>query len=264
MSTPIESAPESTPESAPESGSRSRRNLLRGGAAVAAGVAGAAVVAATPASAAIGNPVVLGRDNTSGAGSTRIRSASNPPAVVISNDGYGAGALVTGRLGNGIAAGTHRGESTGLSAANYSTTRGSGSAVAASGGVNTGVSARTSGLGKYAVSALHTGSGDSDEGGAISAHSIDKPGIVVSTEHFAAPSIVAVNLGDNGPGDVLHALGIVRVEGSLYVSGDLVVEGTIYCDDVQPIPAAMRRQVRADSEAAAESARSQAESLRQD
>ncbi|MBB5788458.1 hypothetical protein [Jiangella mangrovi] len=252
MSTSIESTPE------PEA--RSRRSLLRGGAAVAAGVAGAAVVAAAPAEAATGNPVILGRDNTSGAGSTRIRSASNPPTVVISNDGYGAGALVTGRLGNGIAAGTHRADSSGLSAANYSEYEGPGSAVAASGGVNTGVSARTSGSGKFAVSAFHSGSGQSDEGGAISAHTIGRPGIVVSTEHASAPAVVAVNLGD---GDALLAQGVVRVDGSLYVSGDLVVEGTLYCDDVQPIPAAMRRQVRADAEAAAESARAQAESLRQ-
>lgn len=255
MSAPIESAPESE--------SRSRRSLLRGGAAVAAGVAGAAVAAAAPAEAATGNPVILGRDNTSGAGSTRIRSASNPPAVVISNEGYGAGALVTGRLGNGIAAGTHREGSAGLSAANYSAYSGTGSAVAASGGVNTGITATTEGRDKFAITTYHGGTGQTDEGGCISAYSVNKPGVVVSTEQISSPAIIAVNFGSDEPGPALHAHGVVRIEGPLYVSGDLVVEGTLYCDDVQPIPAAMRRQVRADSQAAAESARTQAETLRQ-
>ncbi|MEV0268604.1 hypothetical protein AB0H43_07500 [Hamadaea sp. NPDC050747] len=69
-----------------------RRRLLRRASTVAAGLGAAGVasaVAATPANAAAGDPVLLG-DNDAGAATTSITSSSNASTLTLSNTGNGA------------------------------------------------------------------------------------------------------------------------------------------------------------------------------
>lgn len=119
--------------------SRTRRNLLAAGVAGAAAVAAAGAARPQSAQGAPGQAVILGATNGSGTLGTTIVAASSVPAVTIRNTGAGAGALMTSVNSNGFAGGSYSPNRYGVSAANFATVAGSGSAIAASGAQNDGV-----------------------------------------------------------------------------------------------------------------------------
>jgi hypothetical protein len=133
----------------------SRRTALTAGGVAAAGAVAAVVATPVAAQASNGSALILGRANSATAG-TSVSVTSTSPAMTVTNSG--AAALFQSTASNGFAGGSHAVNGYGLSAVNYSTSQGGGAAVAAGGGVNTGILANTKGNNRFAVNAVYQGS----------------------------------------------------------------------------------------------------------
>ncbi|SDS15747.1 hypothetical protein [Jiangella sp. DSM 45060] len=53
-------------------------------------------------------------------------------------------------------------------------------------------------------------------------------------------------------GNAIHAIGNVVVGGQVYIEGDLIVTGTIYCDNVKPLSDRQRAELRAQARPSAD------------
>lgn len=233
----------------PDTGeSTTRRAMLRAGAAAAgAGAVGVvAASAATPAQAAPGDIMRVGRTNRGDSASTGVWSTSDGPTMVVRNIGAsGAGALVTSTSSNGLAAGTSAHNSAGLSVANYSSRQGRGAAVWAVGGANNGIVATSGNIQRAAVAASNTNDEDMmGIGAAVVANAQAGAAILATSTRGHEPAIIAYKYDEDGEvtGDSIHAIGGMYVLGTIVVEGDLYVSGTIYCDNVKPYPANMRTE----------------------
>jgi hypothetical protein len=212
--------------------SRTRRNVLAAGVAGAAAVAAAGAVRPRSATAAPGQPVILGASNSSGSLGTTIVAASSAPAVTVRNTGAGAGTLMTSVNSNGFAGGAYSPNRYGVSAANYSTVTGSGSAIAASGGANDGILTSTTEPTRAALVGNHLGT-ELGEGAGVIGYGANIAGMVAATDSVDDYALWAI--GNGGLGMV--AFGTSNVAGDLFVEGDLYVTGTIFCDNaIQPLP----------------------------
>lgn len=233
----------------PEDGeSTTRRAMLRAGAA-AAGAAAVGVVAAsaaTPAQAAPGDVMRVGRTNRSEGASTGVWSTSDSPTMVVRNIGAsGAGALVTSTSSNGLAAGTSSHNAAGLSVANYSSRQGRGAAVWAVGGANNGIVATSGNIQRAAVAASNTNDDNVvGIGAAIVAKAEAGAAVVATSTRSHEPAVLAYKYDENGEitDYSIQAIGGVYVLGTLMVEGDLYVSGTIYCDNVEPYPPHLRAE----------------------
>jgi hypothetical protein len=181
----------------------SRRRLLRTAGAVAGGAVATAagVAAASSAQAAPGDPVRLGRLNTSGTAATTVRG-SGEGVLAVQNRGAGDGVVATAddSMKAAIRA-TNR---------NLENTMGIGGAVVAVGEECAAIVAKAHAGHDYAIYAY---------------------GFTDTTE--------------TERGNAIHAIGRVTVGGDVYIDGDLVVTGTIYCDNVKPLSDRQRAEVRA-------------------
>jgi hypothetical protein len=135
-----------------------RRALLLAGGTAAIGAVAAA--AASPAEASNGKAVILGAANTASLGTVINATAPSGGAITVHNKGKAHGSWFTSTLGNGFIGGTYSANAQGANVANYATTSGTGAALVASGGANTGVYAVSAGVQRFAgkfVSGAATG-----------------------------------------------------------------------------------------------------------
>lgn len=250
----------------PDASEQTRRNILRAGAA-AAGGAVVAAVATTPAQASPNDPLILGTSNSSGSLPTNVASTSTRPTFVIANQGSGSGALATSLRANGLAAGTYSPSGAGLSAANYSTTRGTGAAIAASGKANNGISATTDDAQRAAVLASNRNTANVlGIGGAVVASGQAIPALVATTHGQHDFAIYAFAYADQNEAESSNALftyGDVWMSGDVVIEGDLYVTGTIYCDNVEPFPPERRVEMESRGRDVAERAGQHAKFVRE-
>ncbi|WP_116947291.1 hypothetical protein [Jiangella endophytica] len=84
-------------------------------------------------------------------------------------------------------------------------------------------------------------------GGAVVATGENCAAVIATTHGGHDPAIYAYGYTDSTEtelGNALHAIGSVYLSGPVVIEGDLFVAGTIYCDDVQPLSARQRAEVR--------------------
>lgn len=185
----------------------SRRRLVAG--VLGGGVVAAAAVArpSGTASAAPGQAVLQGLLNNAGSAGTTLNSASATPTISMRNTGAGAAALMVSNNANGFAGGTYAPNGSGVSAANYSTTSGLGSAITAVGGQNYGINAVTSSGERAGVYARNLETNP------------EQPCVAV---HARAPIALYGYDVTEGEGWAVFAGGDVRVLGDLYIAGSVI------------------------------------------
>ena len=248
--------------------STSRRALLIAGGTAAVGVA--AVVAAPVAEAANGSAMICGKGNS--ATSSTVLSI-NSAGTGFSAQNTGPAASFISETGTGFVGSTLSANANGLVAVNKGTTTGSGAALVASGQKNTGAVAQTA-SGDYGLVALHTATTGHLDSGAVYADGGVRDGVFSQTSGNASDFSGVSGFHWNGGAGVFGQGGI-GVQGwsntstgaalygtadgagvaGLYIttsngadardvtgksvfSGDIVVTGTIYCNNpIAPIPA---------------------------
>jgi hypothetical protein len=246
-----------------------RRALLTAGGVAAA--AGAAAVVATPAEAATGSALVLGRPNTQSSTTTVTSSATG---VALQVNAVGPAASFQSTASNGFAGGTSHKDHYGLSAANRGTAAGNGAALAASGTKNTGILANTDNGEKYAVDASNRGTTGASPAGAVSAYGGIGDGVAAATagdpNNFSGVTAFHINGGAavygqgfvgvegfssdangfalwaqaSGPAEAINAVGNVRIKGDLFVDGTIHTSAASVDTGWVPTAAQARRVAR--------------------
>jgi hypothetical protein len=248
-----------------------RRALLTAGGVAAA--AGAAAVVATPAEAATGSALILGRPN---AQSTTTTVTSTTTGVAMQVNAVGAAASFQSSGSNGFAGGTTHKDHYGLSCSNKGTTAGAGAALAASGLRNTAIVANTDNAAKYVLDASNRGATAATPAGAVSAYGGIGDGVVaasagdptgfsgVTAFHllkggaaiYGAGSIGVYCVSQDKDGgfalwaqssdgaEAINAVGNVRVTGDLFVDGTIHTSAASVDTGWVPTAAAARRVAR--------------------
>jgi hypothetical protein len=246
-----------------------RRALLTAGGVAAA--AGAAAVVATPAEAATGSALILGRPN---AQSTTTTVTSTTTGVAMQVNAVGAAASFQSSGSNGFAGGTTHKDHYGLSCSNKGTTAGAGAALAASGLRNTAIVANTDNAAKYVLDASNRGATAATPAGAVSAYGGIGDGVVAASigdpNSFSGVTAFHLNGGvgvygagfvgvegysnDNGgfalwaqadaPAEAINAVGNVRITGDLFVHGTIHTSAASVDTGWVPTAAAARRVAR--------------------
>ena len=166
----------------PKPSRATRRALLIAGGTAAVGAA--AAVAAVPAEAANGGPVVLGGNNSASTGTVINATAAKGGAITAHNTGAAHGSWFTSTAGNGFIGGTYSRNAQGANVANYDTATGTGTALTASGGFQTGVWAVSKGNARYAglfEASATAPLGNLDGGGAVRADGGLGDGVIGTT-----------------------------------------------------------------------------------
>ncbi len=134
---------------------RSRRALLAGLAGGAGALFASAIGRLSPTRAAVGDPLILGTTNFAGSSATRLSASSSGGAFWMTQNGSGSGVRGEATIGTGGIFVTHAPNHSALVAQHQASSSGTGAALRAEGGQNTGIVA-TSAAGTYAIDANQT------------------------------------------------------------------------------------------------------------
>ena len=143
------------PTSARDGPPRSRRAVLAATLGALGGVAASALGRPVETNAAVGDPLILGQINYAGNSATRLNATSSGGAFWMTQNGSGSGVRGESWNGTGGVFVTHHANRQGLLAQQLGAA-GTGAALRADGGANTGVSASSAGLDAAAVAGTST------------------------------------------------------------------------------------------------------------